>query len=131
MTCRLWNRETDYSSLVTWWTARAVPPPPVNLLPDTGILVEDDTDTLAAVWCYLDSSRALGLISYPSTRPALPPRRAAAALGLAVDFLESYLPTLGIPYVSAYLSAGSLNRFFERRGYATSLADHVHCMKLL
>lgn len=57
MEIRKFDPETDYVTCTSWWRKHSWPAVPLDLLPKTGLMVEDNGVKLAAGWLYLTDSR--------------------------------------------------------------------------
>lgn len=132
MTIRTYSPE-DYPMLCRWWNEHGNGAPHESIIPALGVMALDSAgEPCAAVWAYMDNSRSIAFLAFPTTRPGLAGRAAIRALNAAMDFLEPHLKEdLGYSHLAAFLAPGSLLRYFERRGYKAGLAEHIHCIKAL
>lgn len=83
--------EEDYPVIKTWWERRGGEPPPLNMLPDVGVIVEEDGTSLACAFLYKISNAQIAIVEWEATNPDFPsPTKRLQALNMAFDFFEEW-----------------------------------------
>jgi hypothetical protein len=85
MKVRLWNRKTDYETILGWWGGHAHPDYilPSHLLPPSGWIVVDDDDTpLCITWLYYFQHTPGALLGNIVSNPDAPAEDRAKAFDL-------------------------------------------------
>lgn len=88
MTVRKWNRATDTVMLAEWFRAHSERPFPLELLPPTGIIAEDETGPLAACFLYLSYGIGVAFVEAAVSRPGLSLKRSRQAFAAVLGGLE-------------------------------------------
>ena len=109
--------EQDYPIISQWWTRRNGTPPPINMLPDTGVIVEEDGKPLSCAFLYEVSNCSMAIIEWEATNPDChSPMKALRALHMVFDFFETYCADNGMSFVVSWVLPGRGDgRLLERR----------------
>jgi len=114
-------KPNDYAELASWFKKHnwpAVPAP--GSIPNTGFIVRDDEQGLAACWLYLTNSN-IALLEWIVRNPKAPMKRAVVALGklirhVKMNFVAKCEPKIG--QVWAFTSNERLaNTLSKRHGF--------------
>jgi hypothetical protein len=86
MRVRLWDRNTDYATVLGWWKGHQCPDDyviPTHRLPPSGWMVESDEGTpLCITWLYYFQHTAGALLGNLVSNPDVDPKTRAKALDL-------------------------------------------------
>lgn len=109
--------EQDYLTIATWWTRRNGTPPPLNMLPDMGIIAEEDGNPVACAFLYEISNCSMSIIEWEATNPEChSPMRALKGLHMVFDFFEKYCTEKKTAFVVSWVLPGRGDgRLLERR----------------
>lgn len=109
--------EQDYPLLATWWTRRHGEPPPLNMLPATGVFAEENGIPVACAFLYEISNASINIVEWEATSPdCKSPMAALRALNLVFDFFEDYCRERGVAFVLSWVVPGRGDgRLLERR----------------
>lgn len=81
---RLWDKDKDYSTLVSWWEAYEFGNVPKELLPPLGVIVEDDKP-LAAAGLYVCTGTTFGFMDWVVVNPTASIKQSHKALTLCLN----------------------------------------------
>lgn len=86
-TVRRYAPEQDYPLVNGWWQARhgALEDLPPAMLPPLGVVIEDLSGPLFALWCYEAAGVGVGTLEWPLSRPGTPVAVTRAAFRRAVE----------------------------------------------
>ena len=110
--------EQDYELLATWWTRRNGSPPPLNMLPDTGVIAEcPEGFPVACAFLYEISNAPIAIVEWEATNPdCSSPMKALRGLHMVFDFFEKYCKDKGFQFVITWVLPGRGDgRLLERR----------------
>lgn len=109
--------DQDYPLLKTWWERRGGEAPPINMLPDTGVVAEEDGTPIACAFLYEIGNAPIDIVEWEATNPdCTSPMKALRALNLVFDFFESYCGDKGVRFVLSWVVPGRGDgRLLERR----------------
>ena len=113
--------QQDYDTIKGWFEARQVAPPPVGLLPPTGVFAHLENGVpVACAFLYQDLDAAIGMIEWEATNPAVHSVMAQLrALHCVFDFLEKYAATKGIRHLLSWVAENRGDgRLLEKRGWS-------------
>jgi hypothetical protein len=86
MRVRIWDRNTDYETLLKWWSGHDCPEDyviPNHRLPPSGWMVEDDEgNPICITWLYYFAHTAAALMGNLISNPEADPKVRAKALDL-------------------------------------------------
>lgn len=118
--------DEDYPLIVEWWNGHGWDSPPSEVLPALGLISENDGVPVAVGWCYLDNSRAVGLMEWMVTNPANSPRISAVALVHVVKGLKCAAKEIGYTTIFTSCRQESLAKLLERAGFARTDKNVTH-----
>jgi hypothetical protein len=119
--------DDDYALICSFWKGRGSPPPR-NLLPTLGVLV----DEMACGFLYLDATGSgVAVMAWTATDPAAPHIERGHAMLEVIGFLEKEATALGYHTVMTTHCHPSFIRLFTRRGYASGDSGLVQLFKSL
>ena len=82
---RLWNRDTDYDTLVKWWTDWEFGVVPKECLPPDGIIVEDEGKPICAAGLYIGIGTTFSFMEWVVVDMKAKPIQTHKALVLCID----------------------------------------------
>lgn len=123
--------DDDYAGFFAdWWRDRGSPPPPLDLLPQLGSVVESCERPLAAGFLYLDAANSgTAQIGWFVTDPTAP-AHSGHALRLLMGGLQEVARSLGYRRVWVTV-AERMAPFFESLGFVANDRNLVHLAKPL
>lgn len=116
MTSRLYCGK-DYQALRGWWHGHGQPSVPKSVLPECGVVVVEGKKRLAAVWLYMDNTRAIGWLAWLVTNPGISPMLAAKAIKEALGASEAVARSQNRKLLFTMTERASLGRLFQREGF--------------
>ncbi|MDC0088170.1 hypothetical protein OAI07_01365 [Akkermansiaceae bacterium] len=119
-------KTTDYPSFVDWWSARWGGAPDIQILPQSGIVVESDGVDIAAGWVYLDLTASVAIASWVVTNPLNSDRLSAEAVTMLIGGLIQLAKSQGRSCIMTACPSGSLSRAFESCGFESKDKDIEH-----
>ena len=123
------DANAHYSDYADWWLERKKTPPPVSLLPKTGIVVTLNGEAIAASFVYLANSE-LCQIGFTAANPKSSARKILQALAYAFTLLEQIAFDAGARAVHSFSDSDGLTRIMHSMGYSV-LTKHDCLMKEL
>jgi hypothetical protein len=118
--------EQDLDELDIWYRAHGWENLiPDDLLPKRGFIVED----YAALWLYVDDSKAIAWVAFMVTNPRKNPAVAFKALHLLYDRVDREAEGLGIRHLIQTVSHSSLKKLAEQHNYMLGDKDLVSFAK--
>lgn len=117
-----------YPTVREWWIGHAWTPPPLEILPAIGYIVENH----AAAWLYHDSTAALGVMEYIVTNPQNTPLQSARAIAALVQSITAHAHTLGKTHLLTTCRQASLAKFLTQvSDFILSDQHMIHLVKPL
>lgn len=109
--------DQDYYFLKTWWERRGMPAPSLYLLPEVGVIIEENGMGLSCAFLYEDKSGKIAMVEWEATNPdCTSPMKSIRALHMVFDFFEGYCRERGISIILTYVSEGRGDgRLLEKR----------------
>ena len=111
--------ENDYEMLATWWVRRGGTPPPLAILPDVGVIVEEACIPISCFFLYLISNAPVAVMEWEGSNPdCQSPFKRVRALHMATDFFEDYAAKNEITFLFSWTIPGRGDgRLFSARGW--------------
>ncbi len=110
------TRAGDYQEILSWWNGRGEPFAE-TILPPLGVVVEQEGERLAALWCYETHGIGVAFLEFPCTRPGIPPGLAWRALSWAENAIVSILRRRGEHKLIRAFAQSRHARAMRRLGY--------------
>src|SRR5688572_28477342 len=123
--------KADWPMVELWWSAhtseRAIVP---EMLPPVGVVVERDTEPVAALWCHLSAGVGIAFLENPVTRPGLTLAEASRAMKYALGTIEAICEThdYGLMIVN---TLPQIARWLERKCGFIRAGERVQLLKPL
>lgn len=105
--------DADYPMVSEWWKAHGRMPVSVELLPPTGIVVDD----IMAAWL-IKTDAGVGIIEHAVSSPHAKPRDVHTATQRGMDALIYEAALDGLKQVWGVVCNRGLSKAYERRGFA-------------
>jgi hypothetical protein len=119
MKARLFTPE-DYPTIKGWWEGHGVPPVPIEHLPHIGVIVENDTGMLAAVWVIEAKCIPWALAIWPVTSPHLLPFASEEVVRYLIGAAEELAKSEGCRVFNVFTEKNGLCKWLERSGFTKS-----------
>lgn len=126
MIYRMFNLESDYPMIYSWWkthNSKIIEP---DLIPPFGIVIEDGEPVLAS-FMFLGGN-AVAQIAWSVSNPTSSPAKRGRALLFAIDTLETMANKAGCRSIITMSSEPGLTKAFQRRGF-TKMQPHDFLVK--
>lgn len=113
-----------------WWVAHdRMAPPPLEILPRLGIVIEPDGEPVCAAWLYMDNSVGVCFVEFPVTKPGLSLTEMRLAFAVGVQFLKLEAAALGYGVMMVRTLPG-LARVLASMGFRRG-GEGLVCMETL
>lgn len=90
-----------------WWEKRGTAAPDVGLLPEIGVIVEDETRAIACAFLYQDIAGRVAMVEWEATNPEVGSALTTVrALDMVFDFLETFSAKYGYAVVLSWVAEG-------------------------
>jgi hypothetical protein len=111
--------EEDYETIAEWWTQRGGEPPPLNMLPDIGVIVEESGVPLSCAFLYTISNASIAVVEWEATNPHLTSvLKKVRALHMAFDFFEEWAKSQKTRFLLSWVLPGRGDgRLLGQRGW--------------
>ena len=115
MLVRAWNRDTDYDTLVKWWTQWEFGVVPKDMLPPDGIIVEDDGVPICAGGLYFETKKfKLGFMEWIVTDKESLPKQTHKALKLCIDAIIQLGKDNGVKMICTCTKEAALHKRYTK-----------------
>lgn len=122
----------EYEVVCQWWTARNLPCVPRVVLPELGVIVEDEGRDVAAGWIYFDAHNHIGLVDWITTNPvASTSPSTLTAIGHILAFFEDTATQRGCHNLISFVAQDTgLHRVMVKKGWQDPKSEpHVYLFK--
>ena len=113
--------EGDFPLVNEWWITHKKGGFAVALLPPLGVMVEDESGPVGALWCYEPAGVGVGFLEFPVTRPGCSAAKAktvmAYALATIMGLAGKFYDPPGEYNVFRACTTGPIARFLRRLGF--------------
>jgi len=110
---RVWNRDTDYEMLKSWWEGHGWCSLAVEEIPDTGFIANE-----CAFGClYIDIHGRFAMMEWVVTDPKASPRLAVKSLNEVIDRLLAMTKEIGVKRVYSVLKHEKLMKLYQKHGF--------------
>ena len=119
MKVRRIHLETDYETIKEWWTDRGGEPPPLNMLPDIGVIVEESGIPISCAFLYTISNASIAIVEWEATNPRFTSAlKKVRALHMAFDFFEEWAKKEETQFLLSWVLPGRGDgRLLGQRGW--------------
>ena len=131
MRIRLINTEADYPMIKSWWEAHGWDSVPVQALPKIGAIVEDDGESVAAAWLYMDNSVGVCWMEWLVSNPEARPTRIVRAVSQIVEFLAQVGKDNNYGVMLTACRQDKLVALYERNGFTKTDEGVTHLIMTL
>ena len=104
MTVRRIIIESDYPVLKTWWERRGTEAPNPVILPEIGVVAEQDRNPVACAFLYQDVSGRVAMVEWEATNPDAKTMAALRGLNMVFDFFEGFAKEYGYAVVLSWVT---------------------------
>ena len=111
---RLWDRDQDYGTLVTWWNQWEFGVVPKECLPPDGIMVEIDGKPVCAGGLYVCDGTAFGFMEWIVTDKTAKPKNVHKCLKLCIDSIMGLAKARGIKLVYTATKEQALHKRYTK-----------------
>ena len=111
---RPWNRDTDYDTLVKWWTQWEFGIVPKDMLPQDGVIVSVDDKPICAAGIYLYPKTALALMEWVVTDKDSNLRKRHKALKMCIDSIMNLAKKRGAKLVYTMTKEEALQKRYQK-----------------
>ena len=111
---RPWNRDTDYDTLVKWWTQWEFGIVPKDMLPEDGVIVSVDDKPICAAGIYLYPKTALALMEWVVTDKDSNLRKRHKALKMCIDSIMNLAKKRGAKLVYTMTKEEALQKRYQK-----------------
>ena len=111
---RLWDRDQDYGTLVTWWTQWEFGVVPKECLPPDGIMVEIDGKPVCAGGLYIGEGTQFAFMEWIVTDKDANPRDTHKCLKRCIDSIMNMAKSKGIKLVYTATKEQALHKRYTK-----------------
>ena len=111
---RPWDRDTDYDTLVKWWTQWEFGIVPKDMLPQDGVIVSVDDKPICAAGIYLYRKTALALMEWVVTDKDSNLRKRHKALKMCIDSIMDLAKKRGAKLVYTMTKEEALQKRYQK-----------------
>ena len=111
---RPWDRDTDYDTLVKWWTQWEFGIVPKDMLPQDGVIVSVDDKPICAAGIYLYPKTALALMEWVVTDKDSNLRKRHKALKMCIDSIMDLAKKRGAKLVYTMTKEEALQKRYQK-----------------
>ena len=111
---RPWDRDTDYDTLVKWWTQWEFGIVPKDMLPQDGVIVSVDDKPICAAGIYLYPKTALALMEWVVTDKDSNLRKRHKALKMCIDSIMNLAKKRGAKLVYTMTKEEALQKRYQK-----------------
>jgi len=122
MNTRLY-KDMDYFELAPWWGCRWGDAPDHLILPKTGVICNDGTKDVAAVWAYLDMTSPVAFIAWVVGNPDATAKDLLKGLKVAINGVIELCRSQGRTAITTVCQKSSLASVFEECGFSVRDED--------
>jgi N-acetylglutamate synthase-like GNAT family acetyltransferase len=130
MNVRLFCVERDYKDVSEWWVARRWNPVPVDHLPASGLMVEDDNHKYCAGWLYMSGTK-FGWFEWLVANPSAPLKKKKMAMELLVSEIMTRAKAAGISSIFSSSNNKNVIKLYESKGFVCTDRDVTHLIARL
>jgi len=109
-------KDSDYEEVSKWWNKQGWPSLPVELLPDTGIVVECHGKMCCVGWLYTSNSE-LAWLGWPVANPDAPAFSRGRAVLKMIETLESLAKELGYSALMTFSEVPAMMKAYEQKDW--------------
>lgn len=110
---RVWDKQSDYGMLKSWWEGHGWCALPAEDLPDTGYIANE-----TAFGClYIDIHGRFAMMEWVVTDPSAPPRLCLKSLNEVIDRLLGMAKEIGVQRVYSVLKHDKLEKLYAKHGF--------------
>lgn len=117
MTTRLIDNAKDSATIQPWWDDRRGFPFPAGALPPVGVIAEDETGPVAAVWLFMAVGVGVAWMAFQCTNPAASAASKLNGLRRCVESLECVAVAHDYHIVMTESYTIGMGRLWGRLGY--------------
>lgn len=131
MHVRVFQPETDYAVIESWWAARSLPHVPRDILPAHGAVASAGVD-VAMGFCYFDTGGKIGVVDFVSTNPSVGASSTTLeAIAHLMGYFEEVAVRRGCPNLMSFVAHNTgLHRLMVKSGWMDpQAAPHVYLLK--
>ncbi len=111
--------EEDYDTITPWWTRRGGEAPPLSMLPDIGVIIEESGIPLSCAFLYTISNAPISVVEWEATNPDFTSAlKRLRALHMAFDFFEDWAKKNNTQFLFSWVLPGRGDgRLLGQRGW--------------
>jgi len=128
---RLFDKETDYELLTSWWKGHGWDAVPAAILPKLGVVSKEDGEPVAAAFLYMDNSVGVCWMEWFVANPAASGKAVIRAHRLICAFLKEEALRMDYGVMLTSCKQDSLVRLYERNGFQKTDSGVTHLIKIL
>ena len=122
--------ESDWDMLNSWSKAVGMMTPPMNILPDWGVIVRNKGVDCCLGFMYLANSCPVAVIEWVYFNPEISPRQKVESVKHVVSALEQCAKGTGHNVLFASSGFKGLTNIYERQGFTCANSGMSHLIKI-
>lgn len=123
---RIFNKDTDYSIVESWWKDHKQDPAPIDFLSDYGVISFEDEKPICAIWFFPILTAKFGLIMAPVTNPNTTKEERNTSLNSSLDILHMMAKDLGYSNVLCLSNVDAFEKRLKSFGYTEGDKNCTH-----
>lgn len=128
MEARVFDLNYDYPVVANWWSNWKFPIMPPEMLPPTGIIVEDEGGAICCGWLYKFDAK-ISMIEWVVSNPESTKKQRAEALDTLIGALVKEAKVSDYKVIISCTKIDALVKRFEKAGFVIGDTNVTHVVR--
>ena len=121
----------DYEVIKDWWIGHNWNAIPIDFLPRTGVVVEDEDSMYCAVWIYADSTSPRGMMEWLVTNPENKPRESVKAINLILKAVLEKAVYMDLKALMTSVNNKGLIKMYNKYQFNVTDTDMKNMLRII
>ena len=130
-TLKMFNRETDYPVVKTWWEGHGWDAVPLAALPKLGVMAILNDKPIASGWLYMDNSVGVSILEWMVANPDANPKSVYRSIKAIIEFLKAQAKEMHYAIMLTTCKQESLAKVYEKNGFLRTDSEMIHFIQPL
>jgi hypothetical protein len=130
-TLKMFELETDYGTVESWWIGHGWPAVPRGVLPRLGVMALFEGSPVACGWLYMDNSIGVSMLEWMVSNPSANPRHVLKGIKAIVEFLKDQAREMNYTVMLTTCKQESLAKVYEKTGFRKTDSEMIHLVQTL
>lgn len=126
MECMLFNYNTDYEVVSSWWKKRNCPIIPKDFLGNYGFIINENNKKLCAIWLYPIMTTKWCMVRFPISNPDITKEEHEKSLDLLFSSVHNISKDMGYKHIFCSTNHDGFIKRLNKYGYNQEATDCVH-----